>query len=75
MRRFGIVCYVLAAVSLLAAVTGVAFGPEWIERLTGLEPDGGDGSLEALLVAAPAVGAVVFGLGGYLSLRKARTAS
>lgn len=74
MRRLGIVCYVLAAMSLLAAATGVVFGPEWIERLTGLEPDGGDGSLEALLVAAPAVGAVVFGLAGYFSLRKAQAA-
>lgn len=74
MRRLGIVCYVLAAIAFVAAAAGVVFGPEWIERLTGLEPDGGDGSLEALLVAAPAVAAVVFGLGGYLSLRRAQTA-
>lgn len=74
MRRLGIACYVLAALSLLFAAAGVVFGPDWIERLTGFEPDGGDGSLETFLVAAPAVGAVLFGLGGYASIRKAQAA-
>ena len=74
MRRIGIVCYALAAVSALAAVAGLVLGPEWIEELTGLHPDGGDGSLEALLVAAPAVAAVALGICGRLSLRRAARA-
>lgn len=75
MKRFGIICYVLAAIAAAAALAGVVFGPEWIEELTGLQPDGGDGSLEALLVATPAAAAVMLGVGGYVSFRRAARAS
>ncbi|MDQ3898099.1 MAG: ABC transporter permease [Actinomycetota bacterium] len=56
--------YVLAALSAAAALAGVVLGAEWIEELTGLEPDAGSGALELLLVVVPAVAAVVFGLLG-----------
>ncbi len=65
MRRIGVVFYVLAFVSCLAALAGVALGPDWIERLTGAAPDGGDGSLELFWVLAPAGAAVVLAAAGY----------
>ena len=65
MRKLGVVFYVLAAMSLVAALASIVFGPEWIEALTGLDPDRGSGSLEALMVVLPAVGAVVLGGSGY----------
>lgn len=64
MRRLSPVFYVLAALSAVAALAGIVLGPEWIEDLTGLEPDGGSGALEFLLVLVPAVAAVCFGLLG-----------
>ncbi len=39
---------------------------DWIERLFGLAPDGGDGSLEALLVMVPLL---VLALAWYLRQR------
>jgi len=33
--------------------------PDWIEAVLGVEPDGGDGSLEWAIVVVLAVGAVV----------------
>lgn len=64
MRRLGLVFYLLAALSGVAALAGIVLGPEWIEELTGLEPDGGSGALEFLLVLVPMVAAVGFGLLG-----------
>jgi hypothetical protein len=65
MRRLGVIFYVLAAMSLLAALASIVFGPEWIEVLTGLDPDRGSGSLEALMVVLPGAGAIVLGGSGY----------
>jgi hypothetical protein len=48
---------------LFATLTGLTvLWPTWIEGLTGLEPDGGDGTMEWLIVFAFGVVAVVFGL-------------
>lgn len=43
-----------AALSVLTLVT-----PEWIEELTGLEPDAGSGGLEWIIAGAFLAGAVV----------------
>lgn len=48
----------LAAVCAVAAVA-TAVWPQWIEELTGLEPDGGSGELEWLVVAVLAVAALL----------------
>ncbi len=55
----------LAAVSAgLALIT--IFAPTWIEEVFGIEPDGGNGELEWLIVAVPAVLAAAAGaLAGY----------
>ena len=53
--------------SVAAVVTGVmlvvtALWPDWIERVFAVDPDGGSGELEWLLVAALALATVVLGL-------------
>lgn len=47
---------ILATLFTVGAVLTVAF-PQWVEAL-GLEPDGGDGSFERVLVAALGVAAL-----------------
>lgn len=49
---------VLAGLFAVLAVVTVIW-PQWIEGVTGLDPDRGDGGLEWLAVAGLAVGAVV----------------
>lgn len=66
MQRLGLFLYVLAAISACGALMGIVVGPQWIEQLTGFEPDGGNGSLEYLVVLAPAVLAVVLMCAGRL---------
>jgi hypothetical protein len=71
MRAFGGFCYGLAALSGVAALAGVVIGPDWIERLTGASPDGGNGSLELAWVVVPVVVAVCAAVAG----RRLRTAT
>jgi hypothetical protein len=47
-----------AAVMFAAALGLTLLWHDWIERLFGFEPDGGDGSFERVIVAALAVAAV-----------------
>ncbi len=49
---------VLAAL-LGAATILTAVWPDWIEGLTGFDPDGGNGSIEWLIVAVLAVATIV----------------
>jgi hypothetical protein len=72
--QLGLAFYGLAVISLVAAATGIVFGPEWIERFTGLEPDAGSGSFEWLLVAVPAAAAILLAIAGH-AMRRAVQAS
>lgn len=58
----------LAVVSAVLAVV-TAVNAEWIEELTGLEPDGGNGELEWLFVATFALAAVLLGAFSYRTRR------
>ena len=54
------------AQSLSATVSGLlavltAVWPDWVEALTGLNPDGGSGYLEWVIAASFAAAAVLFG--------------
>ena len=61
---------VLAAATILTSVV-----PDWIEGLTGFDPDGGNGAAEWLIVAALAVVTVVVGVVARRDLRAVRRAS
>jgi hypothetical protein len=49
---------VLAGVSAILFILTLVF-PEWIEVITGLEPDAGSGALELVVAGAFLVGAMV----------------
>jgi hypothetical protein len=57
-RRFWIEAILAAVTAVMLILTLVV--PDWIEVLTGVEPDGGDGGLEWVLALGFAVGSVVF---------------
>jgi preprotein translocase subunit SecG len=50
---------VLAVISAALCVLTLVF-PEWIEELTGLEPDAGSGALEWIIAGVFLVAALVF---------------
>jgi hypothetical protein len=62
--------------ALVAALTGVLavvtlFVPDWIEVVTGTDPDHGNGTLEVLIVLALAVASVVLALAAGANHRRA----
>ncbi|GAA1444831.1 hypothetical protein [Leifsonia poae] len=61
-RRLTIRMSVEGVIALIAAIVAIVtlIQPQWIERLTGLDPDEGSGTAEWLVVAALALIAVVF---------------
>jgi hypothetical protein len=67
-RRFWVEAVVAAVSGLLALLTLVT--REWVELLFGVDPDGGDGSLEWLVVVALAVVALVLGALARVELRR-----
>ena len=64
--RLQVACAAACAVLTIAA----AVLPTWIERLTGLEPDGGSGALEWLLAVAVGTLSIVFGVLAYRTRRR-----
>ena len=69
--RFRIEAIAALLTAALAVLT--AFAPDWIEVLTGADPDRGDGSMEVLIVAALAVLCAASSLLAWLDHRRART--
>lgn len=59
---------VLAVVAALAAIV-TAIVPDWIEAVFGVDPDGGDGSLEWIVVAVLAVIALALTVAGWRNAR------
>ncbi len=64
----------LAIVAVMLAVV-TAINAEWIEWLTGLDPDGGSGALEWGIVVFFSLGAVVAGALARRDLRRWRAAT
>jgi hypothetical protein len=62
---FSVAALVLAVVTLISR--------EWIELLTGWDPDGGNGALEWAVVGVLSVAAVCFGLAARREWRRPRT--
>jgi hypothetical protein len=68
--RFWLASLLAALCTLLLVVT--VFVHDWIERLTGLSPDGGDGALE---FAPPFLLLVVLGVSALAARRSYRAAT
>jgi hypothetical protein len=71
-RRFWPESATAAIAAGLAVLTAV--WPDWIEHLTGQDPDNGNGSLEWYLTAGFAVTAVIFAIAARAEWRHARVA-
>jgi len=63
---------VLAVISATLCVLTLVF-PEWIEELTGLEPDAGSGALEWIIAGVFLIAAVVSGVLARLDYRRLAT--
>jgi len=72
-RRIFVESTLAVVAAIMAVVT--AINAEWIEWLTGLDPDGGSGALEWTLVVALAVVAVVAGVLARRDLHRWRVAT
>ncbi len=73
LTRVVVECVFSAA--LAVATLSVVVSREWIERATGLSPDGGSGAAEWGLVAVLGIATVVVGTRGLLDLRRWRAAT
>lgn len=71
-RRFFVEAALGAGTLMLAIVTLI--DAEWIEAIFDVDPDGGSGALEWLIVAVLAVSTVVFGLLARTEWRRRATA-
>jgi hypothetical protein len=71
-RRFWVEAGLAAGSALLLAVT--ALWPDWIEAVTGADPDRSSGALEWSIVLAFAASTVTFSTLARRELRKHRTA-
>jgi hypothetical protein len=69
-RRFWVEAALSAAATILAIITVIS--REWIEILTGWDPDHGDGSLEWAIVAVLGLAALASGVAARLEWRRAR---
>ncbi|NTW39191.1 MAG: ABC transporter permease [Cellulomonadaceae bacterium] len=68
--RFWVQAVAAAIATFLLVLTLIS--REWIEEVFGVEPDGGSGALEWLLVVVFAVVALVLGVGATLEWRRPR---
>lgn len=73
MKSLGVL-RVAAALFMTAFVLTLLVGPDWIESVLHVQPDGGDGSIEALVIATPAVIALTLATIDILLRRRARPA-
>lgn len=69
--RFRLEMIAAVLTGVLAVLTAVV--PAWIEAVTGLDPDGGDGALELLLVGAFAAVCVASAVLARRDARRLRT--
>lgn len=67
-------CETVLSIACCALALLSTIWPDWIEALTGLDPDHGDGSVEWEFVAAFALAALVSGLLARIHWRRLRTA-
>lgn len=72
--KLRVACEAVLSIGCCALALLSTAWPDWIEALTGLDPDHGDGSVEWELVAAFALAALVSGLLARIHWRRLRPA-